>query len=160
MHQIFNGTTNETTSTSFSLPQTSTLLIKERDQSKSKLASSMLIRIVFGTILFFAICLLLFHMYKKFTVMKNHKKKKQMNIHNVNQIMEPVYQDIGGSVELVPQQRFTTLSIDAERPILPPRVLPAKPSNTRSTLTIENNIKSYPQINRSNTKQPEVECVQ
>ena len=83
-----------------------------------------------------------------------------MNIHDENQIMESVYQDIGGSVGLEPQQRFTTLSIDAERPILPPRVLPAKPSNTRSTLTIENNIKSYPQINRSNTKQPEVECVQ
>ena len=77
----------------------------------------MLIRIVFGTILFFAICLLLFHMYKKFTVMKNHKKRKQMNIHDENQIMESVYQDIGGSVGLEPQQRFTTLSIDAERPV-------------------------------------------
>lgn len=91
--------------------------------------------------------------------MKNHKKKKQMNITDENQIMESVYQDIDGNVELEQQQRFTTLSIDAERPILPPRVLTAKPSNTRSTLTIENNIKSYPQINTPNIKQPEVKCV-
>ena len=97
----------------------------------------MLIRIGIGIILLLAICLLLYQMYKKWKLKKTHQKKKQIDIHDQIQTTESVYQDIGDGVEIEPQQSFTTLSIEVERPVLPPRVLPAKSSNTCSTLTIK-----------------------
>ena len=59
-----------------------------------------------------------------------------MDIHDQNQTIESVYQNIDDGVEIQPQS-FTTLSIDVERPNLPPRMPPVKPHNTRSTSTIE-----------------------
>lgn len=88
----------------------------------------MLIRIGIGIILLLAICLLLYQMYKKWKIKKTHQKKKQMDIHDQNQTMESVYQDVDDGVEIQPQS-FTTLSIDVERPILPPRMPPVKPRN-------------------------------
>ena len=111
----------------------------EQDQTKNTMISYMLIRIGCGIILLFVISLLLFHMYKKFKVRKIHVKKKQVYIYDENQTMESVYQDIGDVVEIQPQQAFTTLAIEVESQILPPRSLPAKPRITmsRSTLTIQ-----------------------
>lgn len=74
MQDKITGTTSESTSTSFTLPQTSIRLITERDQTPTKLASDNVIRIGFGVKLLFAICLLLFHVYKKYRVKKNHIK--------------------------------------------------------------------------------------
>ena len=59
-----------------------------------------------------------------------------MDIHDQNRIMESVYQDIGDGIEIQPQS-LTTLSIEVERPVLPPRMLPAESSNTCSTMAIE-----------------------
>ena len=97
----------------------------------------MLIRIGIGIILLLAICLLLYQMYKKLKLKKTHQKKKQIDINDQNQTMDSVYQDIDDGVEIEPQQAFTTISIEVERPVLPPRVLPAKSSNTCSTLAIK-----------------------
>ena len=137
MQDKITGTTSESTSTSFTLPQTSIRLITERDQTPTKLASDNVIRIDFGVTLLIAIYLLLFHVYNKFRVKKNHIKMTEMYIHDENQTVESVYHDIGDGVGMKPQHTLTTLSIVAERPKLPPRELPAKRSNTRSTLTIE-----------------------
>ncbi|XP_078316329.1 uncharacterized protein LOC144620222 isoform X1 [Crassostrea virginica] len=125
------------TTTSFTYQQNNTLFTTERDQTYNKTIYYMLIRIGIGIILILAICLLLYQMYKKWKLKKTHQKKKQMDIHDQNQITESVYLDIGDGVEIEPQQSFTTISIEVERPVLPPRVLPAKSSNTCSTLTIQ-----------------------
>ena len=155
VHQTFNGTTSESTRSSFTLQQTSTLLFTEQDQTKTKLAFYMLIRIGFGIILFFVVLLLLFYVYTKFKNKKIHIQKKQKNIHDEKQTTEPVYQDIGDCVEIEPQLTFSNLSIDAERPKLPPRLLPAKPSKPRLTLTIEDT-KCNPHIHESDIQQTEV----
>lgn len=148
VQQIFNGTSSEPTWSSFTLQQTSTLLLTEQDQTKTKLASYMLIRIGFGIILFFVVSFLLFHVYTKFRVKKIRIKKKHKN---EKQTTEPVYQDIGDCVQIEPQQTFPTLSNNAERPILPPRILPGKPSKPRLSLTIKN-----PHIPESDIQQTEV----
>lgn len=108
----------------------------EQDQTKNTLISYTLIRIGCGIILLFVISLLLFHMYKKFKVRKIHIKEKQRD---ENQTIESVYQDIDDCVDIEPQQAFTTLAIEVESQILPPRSLPAKPRITmsRPTLTIQ-----------------------
>lgn len=115
----------------------------------------MMIRIGFGIILFFVVSFILFHVYTKFRVKKIRIKKKHKNTHNEKQTTEPVYQDIGDCVEIEPQQTFPTLSNYAERPILPPRLLPAKPSKPRLSLTIENT-KCNSHIPESDIQQPEV----
>ncbi|XP_078335226.1 uncharacterized protein LOC111100057 [Crassostrea virginica] len=125
------------TTTSFTYQQNNTLFITEHDETKNKTIYYMLIRIGIGIILLFAICLLLYQMYKKWNLKKTYQKKKQLDIHDQNQTMESVYQDIGDGVEIEPQQALTTLSFEVERPVLPPRVLPAKSCNTCSTLAIE-----------------------
>lgn len=115
----------------------------------------MMIRIGFGIILFFVVLFLLFHVYTKFRVKKIRIKKKHKNTHNEKQTTESVYQDIGDCVEIEPQQTFPTLSNNAERPILPPRLLPGKPSKPRLSLTIENT-KCNTHIPESDFQQPEV----
>lgn len=124
------------TTTSFTYQQYNTLFTTERNQTNNKIIYYVLIRIGIGIILLFAICLLLYQMYKKWKLKKSHQKKKLMDIHDQNQTIESVYQDINYGVEIQPQS-FTTLSIDVERPILPPRMPPVKPRSTRSTSTIE-----------------------
>lgn len=94
-------------------------------------------------------------MYTKFKIKKIHIKNKQKNIHDEKQTTEPVYQDIGDCVEIEPQQTFSTLSNNAERPILPPRLLPGKPSKPRLTLTIEDT-KCNPHLPESDIQQTEV----
>ena len=122
------------TTTSFTYQQNNTLVTTERDQTNNKTIYYVLIRIGIGIILLLVICLLLYQMYKKWKLKKTHQKRKQMDIHDQNRIMESVYQDIGDGIEIQPQS-LTTLSIEVERPVLPPRVLPA--SDTCSTLAIE-----------------------
>ena len=69
----------------------------------------MLIRIGIGIILLLAICLLLYQMYKKLKLKKTHQKKKQIDIHDQNQTMDSVYQEIGDGVENEPQQATTSI---------------------------------------------------
>ena len=124
------------TTTSFTYHQNNTLFTTERGQTNNKTIYYVLIRIGIGIILILAICLLLYQMYKKWKLKKTHQKKKQIDIHDQNQTIESVYQDIGNGIEIQPQS-LTTLSIEGERPVLPPRVLPAKSSDTCFTLAIE-----------------------
>ena len=124
------------TTTSFTYQQNNTLFTTEQDQTKNKTLYYVLIRTGIVIILILAICLLLYQMYQTWKLKKTHQKKKQMDIHDQNRTMESVYQDIGDCIEIQPQS-LTTLSIEVERPVLPPRVLPAKSSDSCSTLAIE-----------------------